>query len=192
MSYPEIITPRLVLRLPHPSEAALLAHYYERNREHLKPVTPTLDPKLFTAAHWTSALERNRAEWDARRSMRFALFRPGIEQVVGLASITDIALGPHYACQLGYGLDQAHQGQGFMFEALTALCERVFAELKVMRIRANYMPHNLKSKMLLRRLGFVVEGYARDFVEIDGKFEDHVLSSLLNPHPEQLSVAVRR
>jgi ribosomal-protein-alanine N-acetyltransferase len=47
---------------------------------------------------------------------------------------------------------------------------------------ANYMPHNRRSGNVLKRLGFVVEGYARDYLMINGKWEDHIFTSLINPH----------
>jgi ribosomal-protein-alanine N-acetyltransferase len=43
------------------------------------------------------------------------------------------------------------------------------------------MPRNERSAALLRRLGFSVEGLARDFLLIAGRWEDHVLTSLINP-----------
>ncbi|MBE9234176.1 30S ribosomal protein S5 alanine N-acetyltransferase, partial [Cuspidothrix issatschenkoi LEGE 03284] len=47
---------------------------------------------------------------------------------------------------------------------------------------ANYMPHNRRSAKVLKRLGFVVEGYATDYLMINGQWEDHILTSLTNPH----------
>ena len=58
------------------------------------------------------------------------------------------------------------------------------------RIMANYMPHNQRSGNLLKKLGFVVEGYARDYLLINGKWEDHILTSLNNDNYELKSVRV--
>jgi ribosomal-protein-alanine N-acetyltransferase len=43
------------------------------------------------------------------------------------------------------------------------------------------MPRNQRSGNLLKRLGFVVEGYARDYLLINDRWEDHILTSLTNP-----------
>jgi ribosomal-protein-alanine N-acetyltransferase len=67
-----------------------------------------------------------------------------------------------------------------MRESLQASISYVFSELRLHRIMANYMPFNRRSGGLLRRLGFVVEGYARDYLQINGAWEDHVLTSLTN------------
>jgi [ribosomal protein S5]-alanine N-acetyltransferase len=69
-----------------------------------------------------------------------------------------------------------------MREALQAGIRHVFGELNMHRIQANYVPWNRRSGGLLRRLGFSVEGYARDYLYLDGEWQDHVLTSLTNPH----------
>jgi len=47
-------------------------------------------------------------------------------------------------------------------------------------VMANFMPHNTRSNAVLRRLGFIVEGYARDYLFVNGTWRDHVLTSLTN------------
>ena len=45
----------------------------------------------------------------------------------------------------------------------------------------NHLPTNVASAQLLRRLGFTVDGYARDYLYIDGAWRDHVLTSITSP-----------
>lgn len=68
-----------------------------------------------------------------------------------------------------------------MHEALQAGIAYVFNELRLHRVMAGYMPRNLRSARVLGRLGFVIEGYARDYLLVDGRWEDHVLTALVNP-----------
>ncbi|RQM45250.1 GNAT family N-acetyltransferase, partial [Aeromonas caviae] len=56
-----------------------------------------------------------------------------------------------------------------------------FRERGLHRIMASYMPANLRSGALLERLGFEQAGYARDYLMINGRWEDHVLTALINP-----------
>jgi ribosomal-protein-alanine N-acetyltransferase len=44
------------------------------------------------------------------------------------------------------------------------------------------MPVNERSGGLLARLGFEIEGQAREFLLIDGKWEDHILTAKINPY----------
>jgi ribosomal-protein-alanine N-acetyltransferase len=101
--------------------------------------------------------------------------------VVGTVSFTNIRRGPLQACELGYGLDFRYQGRGLMTEALRAACTYAFNAMGLHRIQANHLPENLRSAAVLRRLGFVVEGYARDYLLINGHWRDHVLTALVAP-----------
>jgi len=65
-----------------------------------------------------------------------------------------------------------------MFEALQSLIRYMQRQQKMHRIMANYMPHNQRSGALLQRLGFEREGYAKDYLLIDGKWQDHILTAL--------------
>ena len=68
-----------------------------------------------------------------------------------------------------------------MKKLCTHVISYAFDELGLNRVMANYMPSNLRSEALLNRLGFVREGVAKKYLKINGVWEDHVLTSLLNP-----------
>jgi len=78
-----------------------------------------------------------------------------------------------------------------MREGLEAALTYVFQELGVHRVMAAYMPHNERSARLLRSLGFEAEGYAREYLHLDGAWRDHVLTSRLRPGGCQLTVTGR-
>ena len=75
-----------------------------------------------------------------------------------------------------------------MFEALQRSIEFMFGPMRLHRIMANYIPTNERSGGLLRRLGFQVEGYARDYLFIHDGWRDHILTSLTSPAPAQPNV----
>jgi ribosomal-protein-alanine N-acetyltransferase len=56
-----------------------------------------------------------------------------------------------------------------------------FEELKLHRIMANHMPAKKRSEAQLQNLGFEREGVAKSYILINGRWEDHVLNSLINP-----------
>ncbi|MCK6430817.1 MAG: GNAT family N-acetyltransferase, partial [Burkholderiaceae bacterium] len=70
--------------------------------------------------------------------------------------------------------------RGLMTEALAACIDFAFGALRLHRIQANYMPENERSGRLLARLAFEREGYAKDYLFIDGAWRDHVLTARLN------------
>ena len=65
-----------------------------------------------------------------------------------------------------------------MYEALTQIIRYMQKHQGMHRIMANYMPHNMRSGNLLTRLGFEREGYAKQYLEINGEWRDHVLTAL--------------
>ncbi|MGB9180791.1 MAG: GNAT family N-acetyltransferase [Pyrinomonadaceae bacterium] len=179
---PIIETERLALTLPPPSVAARLLAFAQDNREHLAPWSPPVPQGYETENFWRERLAAARREFAEDASLRLVLFRKsdGEGRVVGVCNFTYIMRGAFQACYLGYNLDRRDVGQGLMYEALNASIKYVFEELRLHRIMANYMPTNERSGRLLRRLGFTIEGYARDYLFIDGAWRDHILTCLTN------------
>jgi len=178
----ELATDRLRLVLPDPGEAPRVLGYFADNRGHLEPWSPPAPPDFYTVAFWERRLARSIEEYAEDRSLRLFLYpRHDPGPVIGSASYTEIVRGGFQACYLGYGLAATAEGKGLMTEALRASLAWVFDELSIHRVMANYMPGNRRSGALLARLGFVVEGHARDYLFIGGAWRDHVLTSLTNP-----------
>ena len=176
MNAPRLSTARLHLWLPDPSWAEPVADYFRRNREHFRPWDPPRSPAFFTIPYWQTQLEANRRELEEDRSLRLFLELQG--QMVGHCNFTGITRGPFQACYLGYGLAADQVGRGLMTEALRAALTYVFEELKLHRVMANYLPENERSRRVLERLGFRVEGYAPEYLYINGAWRDHVLTAL--------------
>ncbi len=174
---PHLSTKRLNLRMPLPSEASLALNFFIENREHLTPVEPLRSDDFYTLERWQKTLVKNQEEFLADQSLRLFIFFEN--QVIGSVSYTNFSRGVFQACNLGYSLSKKFEGKGVMFEALSASNRFVFEELKFHRIMANYMPRNIRSGALLERLGFTKEGLAKDYIQIQGKWEDHVLTSLI-------------
>ncbi|MBB4635719.1 GNAT family N-acetyltransferase [Longimicrobium terrae] len=177
-----LTTPRLIVRLAEADDVSEIVRFFSDNREHLAESRPRMGAEFFTAGFWAAQVRANLAEFRDGRSVRLFFFdaaRP--ERVVGNANFTQIFRSPAYCCVLGYGLDREYEGRGVMREALEAALGYMFTEQNMHRIEANYIPRNERSGRLLRRLGFVVEGFARDYLLLNGKWEDHVRTSLTNP-----------
>ena len=132
--------------------------YYERNKAHLAPWDPTWPSDFLTAAYWQLAARR--AQHDAR---------------------DDIARGVFSAAHIGYSVDVNAQGKGIGGEAVGAVVDFAFTTLRLHRVMANYQPTNERSARLLRRLGFVPEGFGRDYLYIAGAWRDHILTAKNNP-----------
>ena len=194
MHTPVIHTKRTVSRLAEPSDVENVLGYYQVNRKFLEPFEPHRPDKFFTRSYWKERIRQNQAEFQAQTSCRLFVFLDGSpKDVIGTVNFTKIERHPIYSGMLGYGLSLGNEGKGIMHEALQAVVPFVFNEMRLHKIFAAYMPRNERSGRLLRRLGFTVYGYTRDYLRINGIREDHILTSLTNQAwgllPEQKSNA---
>jgi len=182
---PVIETERLRLTIPPLSFARRMMTYAIENDSRLAVWEPPRPPGYFTEEYWRRRLERNHDERARDTSLRLTIQGRGEPDgpVLGHVNFNQIVRGSVQACTLGYSIDGRSEGRGMIFEALSAAIPFAFRELKLHRIQANYVPINERSGKVLRRLGFVVEGYARDYLFIGGAWRDHVLTSLTNPDP---------
>lgn len=73
-----------------------------------------------------------------------------------------------------------YEGKGFMTEALEVTLQYMFDVVGLNRVMATYMPRNKASEKVLFKLGFEKEGYARKYLKIAGKWEDHILTSRIS------------
>jgi [ribosomal protein S5]-alanine N-acetyltransferase len=176
---------RLLLRLPEDGDAPEIVRYYTENREYLQPWSPTFTREIFQPDYWANQVAERRAELDAGLGARTFIFpRQDPGRVIGNLSLTQIYRGHAQYCLMGYSLAASAQGNGYMVEAVRAAVRYAFDVLRLHRVMANYMPHNVHSAAVLRRAGFTVEGYARDYIRIDGRWQDHILTSMVNPDEE--------
>ena len=81
--------------------------------------------------------------------------------------------------EIGYSLDRAYWGQGYMHEALQALVSHAFERLDLNRLEADIDPRNISSAKTLERLGFVKEGHLRERWIVNGEVSDTSLYGLL-------------
>jgi ribosomal-protein-alanine N-acetyltransferase len=175
----KIETERLLLREPLISDASRIAALEAKNKAFWAPYASDTGP-----VDWVAKLQGFEEEARAGRAVRFLLFAKENPQgpVMGVCNFTQVFRGPFQACYLGYKLDQDFQGQGCMEEALRASIAYLFDVLNLHRIMANFIPSNHRSQRLLEKLGFEKEGYAKNYLLIDGRWQDHILMALTNAH----------
>lgn len=189
----ELRTLRLRLWMPAPEDAVEMTRYQDENRLHLGRWSPAAPADLYSVAFWQKRLARNLREYDEGKAARFAISWRDRDagRILGTFGFTDIRRGPVQASMLGYGLDRNEQNQGIMTEALRAAVEFAFTTLALHRIQATYSPDNRKSGAVLKRLGFVIEGYARSYLFVNGVWQDHILAALINPQSLPVSLPPR-
>ncbi|MEB0044146.1 MULTISPECIES: GNAT family N-acetyltransferase [unclassified Pseudomonas] len=174
---------RLTLAVLAPSQAMLESDFYLQNEEHLAPWLPIRAADYYSPEQIRPRLEIQASAFEAGLAVNFALLAPGDGQMIGACTFSGITRGVFQACYLGYHIAKSHQGQGLMQEALEVGICYMFEEQQLHRIMANYIPGNERSARLLERLGFEPEGYAKAYLHIAGRWQDHVLTALVNHAP---------
>lgn len=173
---------RVLLRYGDPADAASMAALQARNQAHFQPWEPSRPEGYFTEAFWRQQLAREHAARAKGQMYRYLVFLRGApDEVIAWAGFSNVVRGAFQSCHLGFGLDEAHVGQGLMHEALRLALDDVFGRLRLHRVEANHRPDNVRSEGLLTRLGFERIGYAPNYLRIDGAWRDHVLRARVNP-----------
>lgn len=173
-------TSDLILRPAAPELAEQVLDYYLRNRAFLQPYEPSHEPAFFTLEEQRRILERDAAVRRTKAGCRFYLSpKAEPENIIGTAALNNIVWGCFESCHLGYKLDEAYLNRGYMTQAISAVTAYAFGTLRLHRIEANVMPRNKRSLRVLEKCGFREEGLARDYLKINGVWEDHVHMVLL-------------
>jgi ribosomal-protein-alanine N-acetyltransferase len=186
---PDLIleTERLYLRPSAPDMAESRLRFEVRNREEHARFNTPYATEFFQLDFWKQRLAMEVQDLHEDRACCLSLFLrepPGKPQVIGTCNFTKFVRGRFQACYLGYHIDHAYEGQGYMSEALRGATKFAFETLHMHRIMANCVPENEPSRRLLKRLGFVEEGLPRNYLYVGGEWSDHVLTSLTNPDPQ--------
>lgn len=162
----------------HPQFAMAFARFHQRNRFHLR-MAMSLGPELEQTTYWETELPRRQADMQAGKAVHLVGYlRKGDDrEIAGMVSFWGIEHGDFDACTLSFLLDRTLEGRGLMRGLLDTVLPEVMTRYKLHRVMATHLPENLRSAALLKHLGFVVEGYARDFVKVNGHWRDNVLLS---------------
>ncbi len=128
---------------------------------------PTIDRQAFAAR--CGARERER---QMGSGFGFGIFVDG--RVAGEINLSSIQRGPFQNAYIGYWIDEAQAGHGYMPEAVVLLLRFAFEELGLHRVQISIIPRNRASRRVVEKLELRDEGIAERYLEINGVWEDHV------------------
>jgi [ribosomal protein S5]-alanine N-acetyltransferase len=176
---------RVILRMGEPEDWKTWRAIREMSRGFLVPWEPLWPSNALSAHFFNGLLRRQWREWRQDKAYAFLVFlkkedgTPGA--LIGGIALNDVQRGIAQKGTLGYWIGMPYAGQGYMTEAANLVCEFAFERLRLHRVEASCLPHNEPSRKLLMRLGFTEEGFAKAYLRINGKWEDHVLWGTVKP-----------
>lgn len=171
-------TERMVLRLPIHTDFQPWVDLRVESRSFLSPWEP-----VWATDHLSRKSFTNRVYWAQRASRNgtglplFLIRRDG--ELLGAITLDNIRRGPAQSATIGYWIGQRFARQGYMREAIGALVHHTFTQLDLSRIEAACLPENAASRGVLERSGFKYEGVAQSYLQINGRWRNHVLYSNL-------------
>ena len=171
----QLETERMTLRPPAHADFRAWAALRQDSRDFLTQWEPT-----WAREHLTRKAFTNRVYW-AQRSIAnqtavpLFLVRRSDDMLLGAITLDNIRRGPAQAGTTGYWIGQPFARQGFMKEAIDAVVHYAFRTLDLSRIEAGCLPENTPSRRLLEQCGYKYEGVAQSYLQIDGRWRNHVL-----------------
>jgi len=176
---PKVETERMTLRLPMHSDYRDWALLREDSKAFLVPWEPS-----WSSDHLSRKAFANRVYWASRAesagtAVPFFLIRRQDARVLGAITLDNIRRGPAQSGTIGYWVGEPYARQGFMREAIAAVVHYAFTTLDLSRVEAACLPENVASRGVLEKSGFKYEGVAQSYLQINGRWRNHVLYSNL-------------
>jgi ribosomal-protein-alanine N-acetyltransferase len=149
------------------------------SRAFLAPWEPTWAHDALSRGAFRRRLKMYRAEMRQGVTYSFLIFRAADDALLGGITLSNLRRGVAQSATLGYWIGAAHARRGYVTEALWAVLEYAFQRLGLHRVEAACLPGNEASRRLLLGSGFQEEGYAREYLRINGSWQDHQLFAIL-------------
>ncbi len=150
-----------------------------RNREYWAIFEPRHPDSFFTSMAQREKIRESIYQARENREYSFGIFELATDRMVGHISIYGIKRLPFLSALAGYSIDESATGKGIATEAVRLVLAFGFEELRLHRIEAYVSPRNLGSIRVLEKSGFQREGLLKEFLYINGEWEDHYQYALL-------------
>lgn len=170
---------RIYLRLPVQRDWRAWAALRGDSRDFLTPWEPTWAYDSLARGAFRRRLKLYKTEMRQGTAYSFLVLRRGDDVLLGGVTLSNLRRGVAQAASLGYWIGAPFARQGYMTEAIAAVLDFAFDRLGLHRIEAACLPHNEASRRLLFKAGFREEGFAREYLRINGRWQDHQLFAIL-------------
>jgi ribosomal-protein-alanine N-acetyltransferase len=166
---------RMSLRLPQHSDFQAWATLRAESADFLQPWEP-----VWSSDHLSRRAFTSRVYWAARAkalgtALPLMMIRREDQALLGAITLDNIRRGPAQAATLGYWMGHRHARHGYMREAIQAVVHHAFTTLDLSRVEAACLPENAASRGVLEKTGFKYEGVAQSYLQIAGRWRNHVL-----------------
>jgi [ribosomal protein S5]-alanine N-acetyltransferase len=173
-----LVGERVYLRAPERMDWEAWASLRGRSRNFLEPWEPSWPADALSRLSFRSRIARYAEDWRSDQAYNLFIFSHD-DAMVGGIGLSNVRRGVSETASLGYWVGEPFARQGFMTAALPLVLDFSFDKVRLHRVEAACLPTNVPSRALLARIGFQQEGYARQYLCIAGKWQDHLLFAIL-------------
>lgn len=181
---PAIVGEGVVLRPPQMADYPEWAALREASRNFLTPWEPTWPPDDLARGSFRRRIKRYAEDQRCDLAYPFFIFRRSDNVLVGGLTLANVRRGCAQTGSLGYWIGESHARRGYMTAAVATFVPFAFQTLRLHRIEAACIPANVASTRLLEKTGFRREGFAREYLCINGAWQDHLLFARLKHDPK--------
>lgn len=180
---PGLIGKGVFLRVPRAADYEQWRALRERSREFLTPWEPIWPKNDLARTAYRRRIKRYARDIRQGETYPFFIFDDRGEDLIGGLTLSHVRRGVTQSCSLGYWIGLSHERKGNMTAAVRVATSFVFDNLQLHRLEAACLPSNEPSIRLLERTGFQREGLARNYLRINGKWQDHILFAIVSDDP---------
>jgi ribosomal-protein-alanine N-acetyltransferase len=180
---PAIAGDTVTLRAPLMADHAEWSALRATSRDFLTPWEPTWPTDDLTRAAFRRRIRRYAEDQRSDLAYPFFIFRKDSNVLVGGLTLANIRRGCAQTGSLGYWMGAPYARRGYMSAAVSTVLPFAFGTLRLHRVEAACIPGNGASIRLLEKTGFQREGFARQYLCINGVWQDHLLFARLRDDP---------
>ena len=151
----------------------------------------TIDRERKYLGHWLPFVEFTRSREDSLSFVKEVIKdSPGPADLVYVIRYEGLFAGligykftdrANLKTEIGYWISERYQGKGIVTRSVRAMINQAFEQWGFQRIQINVAVGNKRSKRIPKKLGFNLEGIARDAELLSSGFTDIEMYALLKP-----------
>ncbi|MHA1549310.1 MAG: GNAT family N-acetyltransferase [Alphaproteobacteria bacterium] len=174
-SSPTLRGEQVLLRPAIMSDYSQWSHLREESRSFLESWEPIWPADDLTRLSFRRRIRRYQQDVRNGIGYPFFIFSADGHTLLGGVTLGQIQRGVSQSAVLGYWMGERYANKGFMTASVRAVVSFAFDTLRLNRVEAACLLNNEASMRLLQKVGFEREGFARKYLCIDGRWQDHVL-----------------
>lgn len=175
----KINTARCYLRLPELNDYELWVNLRRKSESFLSPWEPARDRNFYSLSLFKARVRWAKKKFNEKKVLHVFVFRQEDGVLMGAITLSHLRRGAAQSGSIGYWLGEPYVKNGYMSEAVRAVIFQAFKKFELSRVEAATLPENRASRSLLENIGFKYEGVAQSYLQIAGRWRNHIMYSFL-------------